>query len=89
MKRDQNGHWSSRQRNLTEAATFFEQQSDSGAHVAVYERGRYFHGSGYVIGFVGFCWSANLNEYMKGEPIGRGHGWTDQDDILVQYEYPK
>ena len=73
--------------DLGEAAAFFERQAGNGAHVAVYERGRFYNGSKYAIGFIGFIWSANLNSYMEGEPIGRGHGWTEAD-TLVQYEFP-
>lgn len=73
--------------DLGEAAAFFQRQAGEGAHVAVYERGRFYDGSKYATGFVGFIWSANLNGYMEGEPIGRGHGWTEAD-TLVQYEYP-
>ena len=74
--------------DLIEAATAYDELARGGDHVAFYERGRFVHGAKYVIGFVGIYWTAGLNGYMQREPVGRGHGWTEDYDTFVQYEPP-
>ena len=87
---DEEGSWEQRltTQDYDEAVAEAERLIDDLTASTISERGRFTIEGKRKTGQILFWWSENFNDSMEAEPAGRGHGWSEDYERYVNYEYP-
>ncbi len=71
-----------------EAQQAAEQAANARTISTVFERGRFMVEGKRKTDQIMFWWSESYYDTMEEEPQGRGHGWSEEYETFVDYEYP-